>query len=134
MVYLNLCLTIGQDLGTIPDTGADICAAPYKALTKWPSLTKSSIFPKTASDQKVAGYCDVKLSLGAFCYQTRLYRIDELNAPILSREACRQLRIIPDNFPEQLEHTHTLSLKRPIFTCQGHWCSPYITDFASAVR
>ena len=52
----------------IPDTGADICAAPHKILAKWPTLKK------TTPNQKfrVAGYCNVKLSLESFSYQANL--------------------------------------------------------------
>ena len=91
-------------LPMLPDTGSDISAVPSSALSKRPKFKRSFIRPKHAGGQRrdSVGYFDAKIQLGSATCSTRVYVIDCLEKPLLSRNACMDLKLISEDFPNQL--------------------------------
>lgn len=105
MVTVNIN---GKQLEMMPDTGSNMDAireVDCKMLgIPIPKPRHNAIMPKSASGQfiKSNGSFCATITLNKRYAATRIHVLKDLVAPVLSWQSCKKLKIVPDDFPNQI--------------------------------
>ncbi|PAA50313.1 hypothetical protein BOX15_Mlig015377g3 [Macrostomum lignano] len=97
-----------KTIAALPDTGAFIDAIPESLMpivgADMNNLHPSDIKPKAVDGRllKAKGSIQLQVSMGETELQRTFHVLSGISIMILSREACRDLGIIPRNFPKQI--------------------------------
>ena len=109
----------------LPDTGADICVGGLDFLGEMDEYQENLLppeqHPRSANGEKITslGILPVSLTLGRVTTDDYVHILQGVSGLLLSWKAVRNLRIIPDDYPQQLaEATSTASSNRTPEACQ----------------
>lgn len=118
------------ELTMMPDTGSNINAIRAEDMRKLTNIKveAASDAPMTANGQKMKaiGKFNATLCIGSISVNTVVYVLEQLTTPVLSWKTCKDLGIIPQDFPKQ--HISAVSMDEDITTEEIMKAFPMVFD------